>query len=245
MSPGALGERTARPDCRRRGAPAAEAARPAGASRGPAGRRGEQRPLFPGNWPRAQPARRQKAGRGARTSAQPQPPQRVVRPGPRPAPGAAAPIAGLGLRRTCEEEHAGLRRRRRAPFPASRPHSGARRPRPPAARSGSGSPEAGPGPPPPPPPPPQSPAAAAAPQLPAAATTAKRGAPRGPPRPGGRPDRAIPPREAVALGRLGRRPRCPCGAAAAPWPLISGDFPGGGGWAAPGRAARAGTRGRR
>lgn len=69
----------------------------------------------------------------------------------------------------------------------------------------------------------------------AAAATATRGAlaprgPRDPGRVGGRPERAAQPGQAaaaavaVALGRPVRRAPCRCGAAAAPWPVISGDF---------------------
>jgi hypothetical protein len=54
------------------------------------------------------------------------------------------------------------------------------------------------------------------------------------PRPGAceRPERAARPGKAAALGRPLRSAPCPCGAAAAPWPVISGDFP-----AADGRGA--------
>lgn len=49
------------------------------------------------------------------------------------------------------------------------------------------------------------------------------------PRASGRPERAASPGEAeaataAALGRPSRSAPCPCGAAAAPWPVISGDF---------------------
>lgn len=181
------------------------------------------------------PGRRRSGPVGARTSA-PGPRSRgSVRPGPSPRPrlhqSPASPAAVAPARRSPRASAAAVAASppRSAPIAAPPDHpppaSGS-----PQARSGSRYPEAEFGTP--------ETRRLLSRSFRAAAATATRGAlaprgPRDPGRVGGRPERAAQPGQAVAaavavaLWRPVRGAPCRCGAAAAPWPVISGDFSGG------------------